>query len=67
MGSFYWLTVQARRCHAEVLDTRPEAVSNLRVKNEADVTVLSWERSENAEVNTHVGKESFKTFSSRYF
>ncbi|KHJ98487.1 DB module [Oesophagostomum dentatum] len=41
---------EVRQCQAEVLDTRPEAVSNLHVKNEADVAVLNWERSENTEV-----------------
>ncbi|KAL6723074.1 hypothetical protein Aduo_018118 [Ancylostoma duodenale] len=41
---------QVRQCQAEVLDMRPEAVSHLHTRAEADATVLSWDRSDKAEV-----------------
>ncbi|CAJ0610506.1 unnamed protein product [Cylicocyclus nassatus] len=41
---------EVRQCQAEVLNLRPEAVSNLRAKTEDDLTFLSWDRSEKAEV-----------------
>ncbi|ETN84065.1 hypothetical protein NECAME_07092 [Necator americanus] len=41
---------QVRQCQAEVLDLRPEAVSHLHTRSEADATILNWDRSDKAEV-----------------
>lgn len=39
-----------RQCQIETISMRPEAVSNLQIRNERDTIILSWERSDKAEV-----------------
>ncbi|KAK5978806.1 DB module [Trichostrongylus colubriformis] len=39
-----------RQCQIEAINMRPEAVSDLHIRNEGDTTVLNWGRSDKAEV-----------------